>query len=404
MNEIEFREDDERYIRQRAAALEQLDRRILPFGSMLERRRASQWITRVRGDQNTTRDTLFGDIWRSGEVAVMFGDKGVGKSIFAVQLAERLASGLGPAERSDGVRRRLKVLYFDLQSSTRRFAERYSAPSPMRGKPRVRCRFHFTRVQLNWDFQIPEVFGRDVDSFLRHSIVTEIEETSPDVVIFDDLSYLGSSTTGGPGCLRAMKSLKLYAVNFGISILLLAQRREGVAERGAAGHAARFGLRKGKSGVRFAAKPLLLEDLTSAYIAQQADTVFALGRSTASGDVRYLKHLASPRKLTYDGSNVLTYNLERFGSPPHLLDEPKADRRSTLRLGDAEPPQPECFLGFRHLGPSAEPDHLRDYEAEAGLAELQRRDEQKRLARRSSKQALAEAVANGEYQKYLEGR
>ena len=41
---------------------------------------------------------------------------------------------------------------------------------------------------------------------------------------------------------------------------------------------------------------------------------------------------------------------------------------------------------------------------EAGLAELHSREEQNRLARHSSKQALAEAVANGEYLKYLEGR
>ena len=39
---------------------------------------------------------LFGEFWREGELALLFGAAGTGKSLLAVQLAESLARGLRP--------------------------------------------------------------------------------------------------------------------------------------------------------------------------------------------------------------------------------------------------------------------------------------------------------------------
>jgi len=69
---------------------------------------------------------LFDEFWREGELAMMFGASGTGKSILAVQIGEALARG----RALDGFRmprtRRQKVLYVDLDTSAKRFRTRYS--------------------------------------------------------------------------------------------------------------------------------------------------------------------------------------------------------------------------------------------------------------------------------------
>jgi Mrp family chromosome partitioning ATPase len=106
-----------------------------PHDTMLEVRPAGKWIT-----GGGSRSELFGSLWTEGEVAVLFGGSGTGKSILAVQIAEAIATGAQaslPATPQSGVSAR-RVLYLDFEHTTRQFAERYSAPSPIPGKPPVR--------------------------------------------------------------------------------------------------------------------------------------------------------------------------------------------------------------------------------------------------------------------------
>jgi len=81
---------------------------------------------------------LFGEFWREGELALLFGAAGTGKSLLAVQLAESLARGRR-FEGLDGPAKPLSVLYVDLVLSDAQFVMRYSRDT--RGGARRGYRF-----------------------------------------------------------------------------------------------------------------------------------------------------------------------------------------------------------------------------------------------------------------------
>src|SRR5687767_15058592 len=75
------------------------------------------------------RAPLFGAFWAEGEMAVLFGPPGAGKSVLAVQVAEALARGSG----LDGFampERRQRVLLVDMKLSDDQFRRRYSIERP----------------------------------------------------------------------------------------------------------------------------------------------------------------------------------------------------------------------------------------------------------------------------------
>ena len=76
---------------------------------------------------------LFGEFWREGELAMLFGAAGAGKSVLAMQIADSIARGRGIEAFKMEVKRQ-KVLYVDLVFSDTQFQMRYSHPAT--AKPR----------------------------------------------------------------------------------------------------------------------------------------------------------------------------------------------------------------------------------------------------------------------------
>src|ERR1043166_10178021 len=66
--------------------------------SLLEVRTASEWMRDA--EKPKQRLELFPGYWREGEVAVLVGPPGVGRSILAVQIAETIARGAVNSEHS----------------------------------------------------------------------------------------------------------------------------------------------------------------------------------------------------------------------------------------------------------------------------------------------------------------
>lgn len=415
------REPFDPYRKQREALKKQAEREPSPFDTMLTARRASEWITHGRRTTVASQE-LFGDLWRVGEVAVLFGEKGSGKSVLAVQLADAIASGKrikGKGERitTDGSSlypsslilyplRPRRVLYLDFERTARQFAERYSAPSPIPGKLPVRCHFKFTRAEIEWDGALPVAFKKDVDGFMYHSIVTLIERHRAQVLIIDNLSYLGNGAATQTGCLRIIKNLKLLAAQHDISILVIAHSRP-----------------RKRSGTRqlptaHCQPAVTLADLTSRHIGQHADSVFCIGHSTFAPEIRYVKHLASQRPITHDAANVLTYQLERTAAAatraaPLLPEEggPMAgvvgaasdEAHGLLLPADSQLPTANCFLGLTYIGPSTEEDHLRDYAFEARRVDRVRTvNGSDRVKRLNSNDSVVEMFLSREYWEYLE--
>ncbi len=89
----------------------------------IEMRPANEWM-REAGSRPMP-EMPFGEMWFEGELAVLFGDTGAGKSILAMQIAESIARGYSfePVENTALPQR---VLYVDMNLSSRQFETKVS--------------------------------------------------------------------------------------------------------------------------------------------------------------------------------------------------------------------------------------------------------------------------------------
>jgi len=326
-------------------------------------------------DEAVERRKLFGDLWLDGELAVMFGDAAAGKSILGVQLADALARGrsIAPFGSSDLVEN--TVLYFDLEMSDDQFANRYIDPKTKRTYDFAP---NFYRASNILHGRFPEEFD-DPGQYVIYSIRKEIERTRPSLIIIDNLTHLKyAALTNNTAAASLMKTLRVIRYEYNISILAIIPGRTA-----------------GKSS------EIKLSSLVNKAVADLADSVFAIGTSTYGDNIRYIKHLKSRSgPIVNDASRVNVYRIERsenmetepepdniaadgstwLSAPefrlPNIEMEPeqvvravavelakdmitRAEARSK-KIGAAGGP----FVGFRHLGSSAESEHLRDHTEE----------------------------------------
>ncbi len=397
---------------------------------------------------------LFGNLWREGEVAILFGETATGKSILATQIAESIARGdemqkekgkrkNGEIESLNGLQfrtphsalRSQEVLNLDFERTLAQFQERYSARR-LTSTRRIKYRFskNFNRVDLGYFEDAANDIKGDLSRFLLDAAYREIRNHTARVVIIDNILYL-SRATGNSAGVRLMKTLKLWSGLHGISILAVAHKPD-----------------------RGRPRPLSLAGLPQ--FASLADTVFA--PSSMSPEIRYIKHLKSSRNTLssppglrrggdassagWSGNDTLTFQLARqsepgaiaagllnsppclggvagFSSPPGLrrgADASSAgwsadgvvvarstinsqiDRNSQLSTINSQLNEGP-FLALTYLGHAAEQEHIRDYEREARDAHDR---EQKRLREwhQSSRTALIEGYFDGSYARYLKGK
>lgn len=213
-------------------------------------KRAGEFVT-LSGGGYSPRE-MFDSFWREGELALMFGAAGVGKSLLAVQVADALA-GPSPIEGFRMSRSRYKVLYVDLRHSDRQFAERYSYWVEHRklGHVRKTCKFAKNLYRSR------PPLGEELCEW----IAGQIAEHSFNVVIVDDLTALKKTHDGVREMLAAMRGLKRLCDELGVSVLAIACSNEPASTRQVSDR-----------------------DLKHASVlCDVADTVFAIGRSRGDG-------------------------------------------------------------------------------------------------------------------------
>lgn len=229
-------------------------------------------------------DRLFGEIWREGEFAVLFGEAGTGKSILATQIADAAARGrgFGPFETDGGGRR---VLYFDLKLGDRQWAGRYSEGRDEReGKRRVNAfPARFDRVGVNAFTKEPDEVP-NMAAALGQAIGRLAKERKASVVVIDDLDMLRRSNDFARDILPLVRELRRLKAEQGLSILAIV------------------------SSVPMAgARSVGTRDLRSARVMYNfADSVFAMAPANG-GEMRYLKQLKSGSdEILYDTTHTVT--------------------------------------------------------------------------------------------------
>lgn len=355
----------------------------------------------VHNARRQTTLPLLGDLWHEGELLLVAGAPGTGKSVLAAQIAESLARGLrtwpsdeAPKPTNNEQRttnqeqrttnqeqrttnqehsspttdhRPLATLLLDLEHSDAQFAERYTAEDPF-GRRKARYRFskHLKRASFA-GVGIPRSYAGRYDEYLLHSFTRTAAETGARVIVIDNLTLLDLTGKSGSSVIW-MRFLRKLASETGLSILVTYPLRES-SRRG----------------------PLTLAGLPAAAcrVMDSADSVIAIARTAFAPDHRYLKHLKCIRPAALIPGTDARASYTGPGSPTALEDltrdllhaphdaqvlklqktpGPSSSRNNEQRTTINEPrtnspftTHNSPFLGLTSLGTSPESLHLHDY-------------------------------------------
>lgn len=255
---------------------------------------------------------LFGEFWAEGELAILFADTGAGKSALAMQEADSICTGNSIAGFAMEAAPQ-SILYFDFELTEMQLQKRYAVEQRADGRLWYDTHYSFSerfrRIEIN---STSSIF--DSVTNWEQTLVSEMERkiiaSGAKIVIVDNITYLARETEKGKFALPLMQRLNELKKLHGLSIMVLAHTPK-----------------------RDESRPLSLNDLAgSKILANFADSVFAIGKSSRDRNLRYLKQLkARSTDLIYSTDAVAVFRFE------------KADN----------------FLGFEYVCAASEYDHLK---------------------------------------------
>ncbi|MDI1240459.1 MAG: AAA family ATPase, partial [bacterium] len=272
----------------------------------------NDWLTDSR--QQKAPKQLFGELWYENEVAILFADTNVGKSILAVQIADAISRGKSGDESGRLLTKvdEQKVVYFDFELTAKQFEARLSEADAETGEYKNHYRFHpnFYRAEINPD---TTDFGRfrTFEDFVNHAFETTIASTGAKVLIVDNITYLRNETENARNALPMMKFLKSLKSRYDLSLLVLAHTPK-----------------------RDAGKPIGRNDLQgSKMIINFCDSAFAIGESSKQTGTRYIKQIkARNTEIVYNADNVLLANIRKQSNFLEFVFGETAFEREHLRV------------------------------------------------------------------------
>ena len=231
--------------------------------------------------------SLMGPFWHTNELAILFGDTGLGKSILAVNIADGLSKGSNVISL-ENQNTPLVTLYFDFELSDKQFQKRYTN---VEGEL---YEFNDNFFIDNIDFvELAEQNAElSFDEMLYKKIADSINKIGAQVLIIDNITFLKSESSQDANvAMQIMSQLNKLKVNFGISILVLAHTPK-----------------------RSPINGITISDLAgSKHLSNFSDSVFAIGKSAKDKNLRYLKQVKPSRsaECVYDSDNVLICELDK---------------------------------------------------------------------------------------------
>lgn len=217
--------------------------------------------------------SLVSTLWFENEIACLFADTNMGKSIYAVQAAHAIAA--------EG----RKVLYFDFEMTAKQFQMRYTDASG-------HCyRFPegFLRVEPAADTSMCNTVGGIIAC-----IEAEARRHDCHIIIVDNITWLCNSCESGDAAGELMQQLVRLKKDYGLSILVLAHTPK-----------------------RSQHAPLTQNSLAgSKRLANFMDAMFAIGKdhTVADGTGRYIKQIkVRSAELQFGEDNVRRYVLGKQG-------------------------------------------------------------------------------------------
>ena len=246
-------------------------------------------------------EQLYLELWYEGEVCCLFADSNLGKSIFAVQMADEIAL-------------KHKVIYVDCELSDKQFQLRYCNPET---NERHIFPDNLVRAEVN-----PYAIGAEnyEDAIIR-DIEAAAEKTGTKVIIIDNLTYLCNSSDKSVDAGIFMMKLMALKKKKDLSLLIIAHTPK-----------------------RDLSSPITQNHLAgSKKLYNFFDSVFAIGMSAKDRNLRYVKQVkVRAGAFRYDAGNVLVYEIEktngflRFNFREFATEEEHLRHRETPEVNDNE--------------------------------------------------------------------
>ena len=233
---------------------------------------------------------LYLELWYEGEVCCLFSDSNLGKSIYAVQMADQIASTR-------------RVLLVDCELTDKQFQMRYTDAETglIHIFPEGLYRAEINPVTL------------DVNDY-EEKIIKNIEAVAlrmaTSIIIIDNLTYLCNSSDKGVDAGIFMMKLMNLKKKYGWSLLIIAHTPK-----------------------RNLSSPITQNDLAgSKKLYNFFDSVFAIGKSAKDDRLRYVKQLkVRAGEFLYDANNIIVYELEKSSGFVHFEFKEYSTEKEHLR-------------------------------------------------------------------------
>ena len=234
--------------------------------------------------------SLYLELWYEGEVCCLFSDSNLGKSIYAVQMADQIASTR-------------RVLLVDCELTDKQFQMRYTDAETglIHIFPEGLYRAEINPVTL------------DVNDY-EEKIIKNIEAVAlrmaTSIIIIDNLTYLCNSSDKGVDAGIFMMKLMNLKKKYGWSLLIIAHTPK-----------------------RNLSSPITQNDLAgSKKLHNFFDSVFAIGKSAKDDRLRYVKQLkVRAGEFLYDANNIIVYELEKSSGFVHFEFKEYSTEKEHLR-------------------------------------------------------------------------
>lgn len=280
--------------------------RVFPSGpdaGLLRTKKASDWMKQEYGKPLPKK--LFDGFWFEGELCIMFADTNLGKSVLAVHIADSLTKNYSIGPFVNQAANCTVLLYIDFELGAKQFELRYF--DNQFGSHHFSDGFY--RAEFNPAAYEPYYHG-DYEKYFNNALENAIKNLKPQVLIIDNITYMGTGTERAKEALPLMKSLKALKNKYKLSVLALAHTPK-----------------------RDRFKPITVNDLQgSKMLINFADSAFAIGQSQTTPGMRYLKQIKQRNQAEQYGANNVC-----------LIKQTKE----------------HAFLGYEFVGYDQERNHLR---------------------------------------------
>lgn len=248
--------------------------------SLFKAKTANEWIEEA--EKQPIPNMLCGELWHEGELCFLFADTNVGKSIFAVQIANAISKNESCSVFKTEAAKQ-KVLYFDFELSAKQFQKRYS----INYRNPYRFDSNFIRFEIDTECNDILEFERNLSQSIERAII----EHAAKVIIIDNMTYLKmQSTDTAKEAIPVLKMLIDLKKKFHVSILALAHTPK-----------------------RDQSKPITVNDLAgSKHFSNFADSIFSIGQSSKEPRLRYIKQIKTrATEKIYDSENVIVCEIDK---------------------------------------------------------------------------------------------